>query len=62
MRPFNATEVTKYLLWVVLALALAAILAWYLFYSPGHERLHSGHPGATVYLRAPKPAASASAG
>jgi hypothetical protein len=53
MRPFTPTEVAKYLLWVVLALALTAILAWHLFLTPGHERIHSGHEGATVQLRLP---------
>lgn len=55
MRPFTPTEVAKYLLWVVLALALTAILVWRLYLTPAHEQIHSGHPGAAVQLRLPEP-------
>jgi hypothetical protein len=55
MRPFTATEVARYLLWIVLGLALAAILAWYIFLSPGRERIHPGTQGATARLHLPEP-------
>lgn len=55
MRPFTRTEVAKYLLWVVIALALTAILFGRLFLTSGHEPIHSGHQGSTVQLRLPDP-------
>jgi hypothetical protein len=54
MRPFNPTEVTKYLLWVVLALVLALILGWYVFQSHGHNGIHSNREGAVARLRVPE--------
>ena len=53
MRPFTPTEVAKYLMWVVLALAITGILAWRLFLASPRERIHSGHEGATAQLRLP---------
>ncbi|HTV14291.1 MAG TPA: hypothetical protein VME68_06225 [Acidobacteriaceae bacterium] len=53
MRPFTPAEVAKYLIWVVLALAITAILAWRLFLASPRERIHSGHEGATAQLRVP---------
>jgi hypothetical protein len=57
MRSFTPTEVTKYLLWVVLALALTAILVWRLFLTPPHEQIHPQPAGATAQLRLPDPPA-----
>jgi hypothetical protein len=59
MRPFAPTEVTKYLLWVVLALAITIILVWRLFYAHGREGVHPQHYGATVQLHLPDPPHSA---
>lgn len=53
MRPFTPTEVAKYLIWVVLALAITIILAWRLFYASPRERIHSDREGATAQLRLP---------
>jgi hypothetical protein len=53
MRPFTPTEVTKYLLWVVLALALTALLVWRLFLAAPHEQIHPQPAGANVHLSLP---------
>lgn len=53
MRPFTTIEVAKYLFWVVLALAITAILAWRLFLASPREQIHSDHEGGTVQLRLP---------
>jgi hypothetical protein len=53
MRPFTISEVTKYVLWVVLGLALTAILAWGLFLATGHRSIESQRPTATAQLRRP---------
>lgn len=55
MRPFTPVEVTKYLLWVLLGITIVTILVWRLFMAPAHERIHSGHAGATVQLHLPDP-------
>jgi hypothetical protein len=53
MRPFTSSEVTKYILWVVLGLVLTAILVWRLFLATGHKSIESQRPSATVQLRLP---------
>jgi hypothetical protein len=53
MRPFTATAVTKYVLWIVLALTLTAILAWRLFLATGHRSIEPQRPTATTHLRLP---------
>jgi plastocyanin domain-containing protein len=50
VRPFTRTEVTRYLLWIVLGLSLIGILAWYIFLSPGHEQIRTSPPAATADL------------
>jgi hypothetical protein len=50
MRPFTASEVAKYVLWVVLGLALTAILAWRLFLATGHKSIETSPGGGSAYL------------
>jgi hypothetical protein len=50
MRPFTPREVTNYLLWVILALALVGILGWYIFQSRGHDRLPTTREGSTAQI------------
>jgi hypothetical protein len=55
MRPFTPSEVTKYLLWIVLALALTAILIWHLFLATGHRSIESQPGSASAHLSQPPP-------
>ncbi|HEY6446250.1 MAG TPA: hypothetical protein VIY53_07320 [Acidobacteriaceae bacterium] len=55
MPPFTPKHVTRYLLWVVLALLGIMALAWYLLESPAHERIRLKRSGAAVQLRLPDP-------
>jgi hypothetical protein len=55
MRPFTPAEVTKYVLWIVLALTLTAILVWRLFLATGHRSIEPQRPTATSHLRLPDP-------
>jgi hypothetical protein len=53
MRPFCTREIAVYLLWVAILLMAVAIVAWLVFFSPGHEPLNSHHQGAVVLLQMP---------
>ena len=53
MRPFTPTEVAKYLIWVVLAVAVTVLLIWRLFLAHGHEGIHSQRYGSAVELHLP---------
>jgi hypothetical protein len=54
MRPFCAREVTRYLLWVIIALLLTAILGWRLFLASGRKTIHPQRgTGSTAQLSLP---------
>ncbi|HEX4007119.1 MAG TPA: hypothetical protein VHX60_13170 [Acidobacteriaceae bacterium] len=41
-------------MWIAVLLVAAGILAWLVFYSPGHEPILSNHNGAVVMLHLPE--------
>jgi hypothetical protein len=58
MQPFTRKNVTCYILWAAILVMIAAIVGWWIFYSPGHEPIQPKREGSTVLLQhaGPNPA------